>query len=163
MGQDQHVGNAVVPSSPSAEQETPQGSHERWSERNAEYNANDGPHREACGLSSKIRRKSQGNVSEVKSGDTRRGQEGRACLGRKERPLRSGWCMCCHQSPDPLTAASFLLLEVKPWTCSNPHVVPRTSTAVLCIFLSRYASSPVSSLSSSLMLLQGDSYLSTQH
>ena len=45
-------------------------------------------------LSSEIRRKREGNESQVESGDTKRDGGGRACLGSKARPLRSGWCVC---------------------------------------------------------------------
>ena len=55
------------------------------------------------------------------------------------------------QSPDTLTAASFLFITVKPWIALILTLSP-TSKAILFIFLSHYASSPMSSLSSSFFL-----------
>ena len=51
MGQDQHVGNSIIPSSPYAEQETPQGKCQCQSDQNPDCNAKDGPHRETYGAS----------------------------------------------------------------------------------------------------------------
>ena len=59
-GQDQCVGNPIIPSSPCAEQETPQGHCQCQCDQDPHSDANDGPHRETCGTSSICMKKKKG-------------------------------------------------------------------------------------------------------